>query len=129
MIDINRKTLLTKTFSKMLSGGCLILGLAGLASAADIQGVVADWNCVKPMVKNGRESTLKQNRNCSMMKNYNRSVYGLITDDKKFYKLEDPGNAKIHQLLKGTQDKDNLKVIVTGDIQGDTIKVINISEL
>ena len=121
--------MLTTTFTTMLCYVCLMLGFAGLAAAADIQGVVADWNCVKPMIKNGRESTLKQNRNCSMMKNYNRSAYGLITLEKKFYRLEDPGNAKIHQLLKGTQDKDNLKVIVTGDIQGDTIKVINISEL
>ncbi|MDQ2710992.1 MAG: hypothetical protein M3Y24_01950 [Acidobacteriota bacterium] len=117
------------TLYRMLCGGCLILGLARLSPAAEMQGVVADWNCVKPMLKNGREATLKQNRNCSMMKDYNRAAYGLITIDKKYYRLEDPGNAKIHQLLKGTQDKDNLKVIVTGDIDGDTIKVVNISEL
>ena len=63
------------------------------------------------------------------MKSYKRAGYGLITDEKKFYKLEDPGNAKILQLLKDTRDRDNLHVIVTGDIQGGAIKVVNISEL
>ena len=108
---------------------CLTLGLAAVLNAAQMQGVIVDWACVKPMVKNGRENTLKNNRSCSMVKNYNRSAYGLITDEKKFYKLEDPGNSKVLQLLRDTRDKDNLKVVVTGDIQDDTMKVITISEL
>lgn len=114
---------------RTLSISCLILGLAGLASASEMQGVIVDWNCVKPMVRNGRENTLKNNRSCSMMKNYNRAAYGLITEDKKLFRLQDPGNVKILQLLKDTPDKDNLKVIATGDIEGDTLKVVNISEL
>ena len=109
--------------------GCLTLGLTGLLSASEIQGVVVDWKCAKPMVSNGREKTLHQDRNCSLIRNYNRPVYGLITDDKKFYQLEDPGNGKILQLLKGTADKDNLKVIINGDIQGGSIKIVTISEL
>jgi hypothetical protein len=31
--------------------------------------------------------------------------------------------------LKDTIDKDNLKVVVTGEIEGDTIHVTNMSEL
>ncbi len=99
-------------------------------AADEIQGVVADWECVKPMVRNGREKTLRDNRSCSMVKNsYQRSAYGLITDDKKFYRLEDNGNTKVLQLLKDTRDRDNLHVIVTGDVEGNTIKIVNISEL
>lgn len=108
---------------------CIALGSSALSFGADTQGVIVDWACVKPMVHDGRENTLKNNRSCSLMKNYTRSAYGLITLDKKFYRLEDPGNVKIHQLLKGTPDKDDLKVIVTGDVQGGAIKVVNISEL
>ncbi len=114
---------------KTLSIGLLILAAADLLSAAEMQGVIADWNCVQPMVRHGRLNTLKNNRACSLMRNYDRTAYGLITEDKKFYKLDDPGNNKIRQLLKDTPDKDNLKVVVTGDIQGGTIKVDNISEL
>lgn len=115
-----RKTLLLATIA---------LAAAGSVSAAEIQGVVVDWNCIKPMVKNGREKTLKDNRNCSLMHSYRRDAYGLITVDKKFYRLDDPNNEHIIQLLQGTPDKDNLKVVVTGDIDGDTIKVVNMTIL
>jgi hypothetical protein len=108
---------------------CLALGSVIPGRAAELQGVIADWDCVKPMVQNGREKTLRNNRRCSMMKNYERAAYGLITDDKKYYRLDDPGNAKIRQLLKDTPDKDNLHVVVTGDLQGDTLKVVNITLL
>ncbi|HTU44414.1 MAG TPA: hypothetical protein VMF91_05100 [Bryobacteraceae bacterium] len=102
---------------------------AGTLSAADLQGVIADWNCTQDMVRNGRAKVLKQNRNCSMMKNYNRAAYGLITSDKKYYRLDDNGNNLARRLLADTPDKDNLKVVVSGDIDGDTIKVTNMSEL
>lgn len=108
---------------------CLFLAAASLMSAAEMQGVIADWNCVRAMVRDGRANTLKNKRSCSLMKDYNRSAYGLITEDKKFYRLDDPGNDKVRQLLKDTPDKDNLKVVVTGDIQDGAIKVTNISEL
>jgi len=107
----------------------LALALAGLAQTAEIQGVIADWNCTEGMVRNGREKTLRQNHGCSLMKNYTRNAYGLITDDKKFYRLEDPGNQRILELLKNTPDKDNLKVIVHGDLDGNTIKITNLSML
>ena len=60
------------------------------------------------MVKNGRDKTLKQRRSCSLMKNYQRQAYGLITDDQKFYKLQDPNNGRILELLKNTPGKDDL---------------------
>ena len=98
-------------------------------SAADVQGVLADWNCTQDMVRNGRAKVLKQNHNCSMARNYNRAAYGLITQDKKYYRLDDNGNKLARELLANSPDKDNLKVIVSGDIEGDTIKVTNMSEL
>ena len=102
---------------------------AGMVQAAEIQGVIADWNCAESMVRNGREKTLKQNHACSLMKNYTRSSYALITDDKKFYRLEDPGNQRILELLKNTPGKDNLRVVATGDVDGNTIKITNLSML
>jgi len=107
----------------------LALVLACGVQAAEIQGVVADWNCTQRMVQNGREKTLRRDGGCSLMKNYTRSSYGLITDDKKFYRLDDPDNRRILQLLRNTPDKDNLKVVVTGDLQGNTIKVTRITML
>jgi hypothetical protein len=114
---------------RTVSISCLILAAAGPVAAAEMQGVIADWNCVRPMVRDGRANTLKNNRSCSLMKKYDRAAYGLITGDNKFFRLDDAGNNKIRQLLKDTPDKDNLKVVVTGDVQDGAIKVANISEL
>lgn len=116
----------------MIRTTVLALGLvaaAGIGYGAEIQGVVTDWNCTQAMVQNGRENTLRRNRSCSLMKNFERSAYGLITQGKQFYRLEDPGNQHVLQLLRNTPDKDNLKVVVSGDIQGNTIKVANMSIL
>ncbi len=97
--------------------------------ATDLQGVLADWNCVKPMVQNGREKTLKENDSCSLDKNYSRDAYGLITSDKQYFKLDDAGRAWALKLLKDSPDKNNLHVIATGDVQGDTLHVKTMSEL
>lgn len=103
----------------------LALGAAACAlHAAELQGVVVDWNCAKAMVQNDRGKVLQQQRSCSLMKNYKRAAYGLITDDKKFYRLDDQNNEHILRLLRDTPDKDNLKVVVTGDLDGNTLKVV-----
>jgi hypothetical protein len=107
----------------------LVLFAASALFATDVQGVIADWNCTQQMAEKGRLQTLKDNRSCSMMKDYNRAAYGLITGDKKYYRLDDNGNRLARELLANSPDKDNLKVIVTGDIDSGTIKVTNMSLL
>ena len=115
---------------RTLSTLALGLILTGASQAAEIQGVIADWNCVKPMVQNGREKTLLHDRRgCSLAKNYKRDAYGVITDDKKYYRLDDPGNRHVKELLGNSPDKDNLRVLVRGDLQGGTIKVNNMTIL
>jgi hypothetical protein len=118
-----------KQMLKTVFALCLLGVISTALSAAELQGLVVDWKCAKQMVKDGREKTFRNNRSCSLMRKYNRTDYGLITDDKKIYRLHDPGNQHILQLLRNTPDKDDLKVVVTGDIDGDTVKVVNITML
>ena len=113
----------------MLRFSTILLLAVALSPGAEVQGLIADWNCVQPMVKNGREKTLKHSHGCSLMNNYSRASYGVITDDKHFYKLDDAGRNWALKLLKDTIDKDGLKVVITGDIQGNTVHVTNMSEL
>jgi hypothetical protein len=108
---------------------CLLATISSALSAAELQGLIVDWKCAKQIVHDGREKTFQDNQNCRLMNNYNRPQYGLITDDKKFYRLDDPGNHRILELLQNTPDKDNLKVVVTGEIDGDVVKVSNITML
>ena len=99
------------------------------AGAAELQGVLADWKCTEKMVRDGREKTLKQDASCSLMKNPGRSEYGLITSEKKFYRLDKAGNDQARELLGNSHDKDDLRVVVRGDLEGNTVKVQSMSFL
>jgi hypothetical protein len=99
------------------------------ASGAELQGVLSDWKCTEKMVKQGREKTLKQDKSCSLVNNPGRSEYGLITDDKKFYRLDKAGDDQARELLGNSHDKDNLRVVVRGDLNGNTVKVQSMSIL
>ena len=109
--------------------GMLMAASAPGAWAVQLQGVLADWACVQPMVKNGREKTLKNDRSCSLDKNYSRAAYGLITDDLHYYKLDDAGRAWALKLLKDTSAKNSLRVVVDGDEDSGTLHVRTMSEL
>jgi hypothetical protein len=108
---------------------CLLFSMACLVHGAEVQGLVIDRNCGEDIVKHGRQIIVKQRRDCSLRKRYVRDGYGIVTDDQKFYRFDDAGNKKALQLLKNIPDKDNLKVIVSGDIDGDIIKVDRMSLL
>lgn len=108
---------------------CLLLTTACLMRGGEFQGVVVDRNCGDDILKHGRQIILKQRRECSLMKHYVRDGYGIVTDDKHFLRFDDLGNKKAIQLLKNINHKDDLKVIVTGDVDGDTIKVTDMSLL
>jgi hypothetical protein len=57
------------------------------------------------------------------------SGYGIITQDKKFIKFDAEGNTKITEALKASDKKDHLRVDVSGDVEGNTLKVTSIKLL
>jgi hypothetical protein len=103
--------------------------LCSAARAAELQGLLSDWKCTEKMVKEGRSKTLKRDASCSLVKNPGRSEYGLITEEKKFYRLDKAGNDQARELLGNSHDKDNLRVVVRGDLDGNTVKVQSMSIL
>lgn len=55
-----------------------------------------------------------------------KSGFGIIAADGSYLKFDDNGNTKVLAALKATKKADHLRVSVTGDRQGDTIKVTTI---
>ena len=49
--------------------------------------------------------------------------YGIVASDGSYLKFDDAGNAKALAALKGTKKKDHVRAVVTGELNGDTIKV------
>ena len=96
----------------------LLLTLIGSAAAADsFSGTVVDVMCrAKDLAGHTRECAVA----CA------KSGYGLVTADGKFLKFDESGNARtLTALKKSTKDKD-LKAKVSGNVDGDVLKVQSI---
>jgi hypothetical protein len=104
----------------------LLLGLFALPSfAAESYNNVAvvDVNCSKKVAADPDSHTRACALKCSA------SGFGIVTQDKQFLKFDSQGNQKITEALKASDKKDHLRVDVSGDVQGDMLKVTSIKLL
>ena len=60
-------------------------------------------------------------RDCALA--CSKSGFGIVTPDGTFLKFDAKGNEQTVAALKTAQNKDHLRVTVTGDRDGDTVKV------
>jgi hypothetical protein len=108
---------------KMLTS-LLALGLLATPALAETQTFndvsVVDVACSKKVAATADAHT----RDCALM--CAKSGYGIVTADKKFLKFDADGNAKVLAALKASDKTDHLRVNVSGDVQGDTIKVTSV---
>ena len=69
-------------------------------------------------------------RQCLLMPACQRSGYGVLTyDTTKFLSFDAAGNQKALALIEATKKQDDMRVEVTGEIQGDKIKVATLKLL
>jgi hypothetical protein len=109
----------------------LVAGLAGVASATDVKGVLMDKACsgkaevrVLPTgIEGGMIVAEAHTRECALMPACQKSGYGVFTYDQKFLAFDPAGNRKAVEAIKASKKLDDLEVQVTGEIKGDTIKV------
>src|SRR5262245_46813816 len=105
----------------------LLTGLAGLLSAAEVEGVLMDKMCAMKAVKDGEKAATMHTRQCDMMPDCEKSGYGVFTTDNKYLVFDATGNEQAAAALKSSKKKDNLKVKVSGEVTGDTIKVASLT--
>jgi hypothetical protein len=112
---------------KRIASFVMLIGLCGspsFAMAENYQNVpLMDTNCSRRAAANPDAHT----RDCALK--CAGSGFGIVTKDQRFLKFDAAGNAKIAEALKASDKKDHLRVNVSGDVQGDTIKVDSISLL
>ena len=113
----------------------LLASFAAVASAAQIQGILIDQMCSSkaevrivsgPRLVGGMIVAEAQTRECALMPACQKSGYGVFTYDNKFLKFDPAGSRKALAALKASKKEDDLKVEVTGEIQGDMIKVASL---
>jgi hypothetical protein len=112
---------------KNLASFVMLMGLfaaPALASAESYQNVpLMDVNCSRKAAADPDAHT----RDCALK--CAASGFGIVTKDRQFLKFDAAGNAKIVEALKASSKRDHLRVNVSGDVQGDTMKVDFISLL
>ena len=105
----------------------VLLGLAAMPALAAVETYkdvpVVDVNCSKKVAADPDSHTRACALKCAA------SGFGIVTKDKQFLKFDAEGNAKIADALKASDKKDHLRVDVSGDVQGDTLKVASIKLL
>jgi hypothetical protein len=111
---------------------------AGIAPAADFQGILIDKECSSkaeprivpgPRLEGGMIVAEAHTRQCALMPACQKSGYGVFTYDNKFLMFDDAGNRMALAAIKTSKKEDDLKVEVTGEIQGDKIKVTSLKLL
>ena len=105
----------------VLFGLCALPALAAAETYKNVP--VVDVNCSKKVAADPDSHPRACALKCAA------SGFGIVTQDKQFLKLDAEGNAKIVEALKASDKKDHLRVDISGDVQGDTLKVTSIKLL
>jgi hypothetical protein len=105
----------------VLLGLCAMPALAGVETYKDVP--VVDVNCSKKVAADPDSHPRACALKCAA------SGFGIVTQDKQFLKFDAEGNTKIVEALKASDKKDHLRVDVSGDVQGDVLKVTSIKLL
>ena len=114
-----------RPYRTLLCAG-IVAGFAGAASAAEVSGILMDKLCSATALKGGQDVAVKHARTCNLTPNCSKSGWGVYTADGKYIALDSAGNAMALKALQSSTKKDDMKVTVTGDVQGDTINVTDL---
>jgi hypothetical protein len=96
-----------------------------------LNGYLIDNMCAGAHVNEAtfKDRVKKHTVSCALMPNCAKSGYAVYTSDGKLYKFDEAGNKSTADLLKDTETKSGMMVVVEGTLEGDTIKVTNLSEV
>ncbi len=82
---------------------------------------VVDTKCISKVKANPDAHTTKCALQCE------KGGYGLITSEGTYLKFDAAGNGKTVAALKATKKTDHLRATVTGEREGETIKVTSLT--
>jgi len=119
------------TLLRSLGMAAALAALAGMAQAAEVKGILMDQMCsgkaevrvLSTGIQGGLIVAEAHTRECALKPACQKSGYGVFTYDNKFLSFDANGSRKALEALKASKKLDNLEVVVTGEVKGDTIKV------
>lgn len=129
---------MTTPFRNLVLAGLVACAaaLSGATSQTKVQGVLIDKQCSSkaetrvapgPRIEGGMLVAYTETRQCALMSSCQRSGYGVFTyDSNKFLAFDPAGNRKALAIFKNSEKEDDFRVEVTGEVQGDHMKVASI---
>lgn len=105
----------------------VMAGLAmtpAVAETRTISGYLIDKSCSAETV--GKAALAKHGKACALMGECRKSGYGVVTDDGKFIAFDAAGNKRALAVFQTSKKEMDYKVTVTGDQQGEVIKVTSL---
>lgn len=105
----------------------LFAAMAVSAFAADtaVKGYLVDLSCA---AEDGNKPGFgaKHSKDCLQMAECVKSGYGVLTDDKKVIKFDAASNEMAKKFIAALQKKNDVRVTVTGAVDGDKMVVSKI---
>jgi hypothetical protein len=95
--------------------------------AADtvVKGYLLDPSCAADLVKHER-SAAGHTKGCLQLADCAKNGYGVLTDDRKFIKFDKKGNEQAKKFIAALAQNKDIKVTVSGEVNGDTMTVSKI---
>ena len=99
--------------------------LSAFAAETKVQGYLVDLACAS---EEGQKPGfgVKHSKMCLQMPECVKSGYGVLTDDRKVIKFDAASNAKAKQFIAGMNKDKDIKVNVTGTVNGERMTVSKI---
>jgi len=122
---------MTRTiFSLAAIFAVLVVLQAQTPKPVTIEGYIIDNACAGSHEKEATfgETVKKHKTSCALMDSCVTSGYAVFTSDAKLYKLDKAGNESAEALLRATETKAGISVVVEGTVDGDVIKVTKLTE-
>ncbi|MFL6312374.1 MAG: hypothetical protein ACJ71W_09730 [Terriglobales bacterium] len=101
------------------------VALSAFAADTKVQGYLVDIACAS---EEGQRANfgVKHSKDCLQMPDCAKSGYGLLTDDKKVIKFDAASNKKAKQFIADLKKEKDIKVNVTGTVNGEHMTVSKI---
>ena len=102
----------------------LLVAISMPLAAEKFEGYLIDEMCSAKVVEGGADAAKAHTKDCALMPKCKAGGYGVVIGDGKFLKFDDDGDRMATKMLGFSSDKDNIRTVVNGKLNGDTIEVV-----
>ena len=101
------------------------MAVSSFAADTQVKGYLVDLACA---AEDGQQAGFgaKHTKGCLQMPDCVKSGFGVLTDDKKVIKFDKAGNEQAMKFIADLKKEKDIKVAVTGTVNGDNITVTKI---